>query len=116
VRLEPAARDAVVARLRAQPPAGWAVEHPAPDVLVLRRGGDGSASPGEQGAQSVREPTSRRRIDRVVVRPSGTEPKLKAYLQVVEPVEADVATARAAGDARMATLRAEVTELLDASS
>ena len=33
----PAARDAVVERLRARPPAGWAADRPAPDVLVLRR-------------------------------------------------------------------------------
>jgi len=120
LRLEPAARDAVVARLRAQPPAGWAAEHPAPDVLVLRRGGEGqgsiAASASERGADRAREPTIQHRGDRVVVRPSGTEPKLKAYLQVVEPVETDVATARAAADARMAALRAVVAELLDASS
>ena len=48
---------------------------PAPDVLVLRRGSE-----------------------RAVIRPSGTEPKLKAYLQVVEPVEGDLAAARAAAD------------------
>ena len=50
--------------------------------------------------------------DRVVVRPSGTEPKLKAYLQVVEPAGTDLPTARAAADARLAALRAEVTRLL----
>ena len=37
VRMEPAARDAAVARLLADPPAGWTTERPAPDVLVLHR-------------------------------------------------------------------------------
>jgi phosphomannomutase len=99
LRMAPAARDAVVERLRARPPAGWAGDRPAPDVLVLRRGG---------------EPPDRHGGDRVVVRPSGTEPKLKAYLQVVEPVEDGLAAARAAAAARMAALRDEVTELLTA--
>jgi phosphomannomutase len=58
---------------------------------------------------------------RVVVRPSGTEPKLKAYLEVVEPVngiaagayptEAVATTRRAAAD-RLATLRQEVSAAL----
>ncbi|GAA1222441.1 phospho-sugar mutase [Pseudonocardia alaniniphila] len=93
VRLDPAARDAMVERLRSAPPAGWTAERPAPDVVVLRRTGE-----------------------RLVVRPSGTEPKLKAYLEVVEPVAGgpglDAATS--AAQVRLDALRAEVRRLLDA--
>jgi phosphomannomutase len=50
---------------------------------------------------------------RVVIRPSGTEPKLKAYLEVVETVtDSDVATARTRADAAMTDLRAEVAAAL----
>jgi phosphomannomutase len=50
---------------------------------------------------------------RVVVRPSGTEPKLKAYLEVIEPVlEDDVAAARERAQAGLAALRAEVAHAL----
>ena len=50
---------------------------------------------------------------RVVVRPSGTEPKLKAYLEVVERVgDGDVAAARARADAGLATLRSLVAAAL----
>ncbi|GIJ51122.1 phosphoglucomutase [Virgisporangium aliadipatigenens] len=45
---------------------------------------------------------------RVVVRPSGTEPKLKAYLEVVEPAGDDLAAARERAAAGVAALRAEV--------
>jgi phosphomannomutase len=50
---------------------------------------------------------------RVVIRPSGTEPKIKAYLEVVEPVTGrTLAAARDAAVAKMDRLRAAVTELL----
>jgi phosphomannomutase len=86
----------LVAGLRAQPPAtlgGVAVtqDGPAPDILRLR--GEGL---------------------RVVVRPSGTEPKVKAYLEVVAPVTGSLADARAAAAARLSALRDEVTALLTA--
>jgi phosphomannomutase len=47
--------------------------------------------------------------DRAVVRPSGTEPKVKCYLEVVVPVAGrDVAGARAAAAARLAALGRDV--------
>jgi phosphomannomutase len=45
---------------------------------------------------------------RVVVRPSGTEPKLKAYLEVVEPIaDGDVPAARERAAAALSALRTE---------
>jgi phosphomannomutase len=46
---------------------------------------------------------------RVVVRPSGTEPKLKCYLEAVVPVKGgDVAGARAEAASRLAAIRADL--------
>jgi phosphomannomutase len=51
--------------------------------------------------------------DRVIVRPSGTEPKLKCYLEVVVPVPGgDVAAARATAAGRLARLRADIATAL----
>ncbi len=51
---------------------------------------------------------------RVVIRPSGTEPKIKAYLEVVEPVTAGrLAQARHAARARMDPLSEAVRALLE---
>jgi phosphomannomutase len=50
---------------------------------------------------------------RVVVRPSGTEPKLKAYLEVVEPVvDGDVTAARERAAASVRALRTETAAAL----
>lgn len=53
---------------------------------------------------------------RVVIRPSGTEPKLKAYIEVVEPVgdPSRLDAARTAAATRIAEIRAAVSELLGA--
>jgi phosphomannomutase len=89
---------AAMRRLRADPPGTLldepvtAVEDllPVTDAVVLR-----TAS------------------SRTVVRPSGTEPKLKAYLEVVEPVAGgDVRAARAVAAARLAALRTGIAAAL----
>jgi phosphomannomutase len=50
---------------------------------------------------------------RVVIRPSGTEPKLKAYLEVEEPTAGvGLVTARAAAAARLSVLRSAVETLI----
>jgi phosphomannomutase len=95
---DPAQIDVAMATLRRHPPASLlgapvsAVEDllPGADVLILR--------------------TPR---GRVVVRPSGTEPKLKAYLEVVEPVAgADLAAARERARTALAALRPQVSAAL----
>lgn len=50
---------------------------------------------------------------RVVIRPSGTEPKLKCYLEVVVPVTADVATARAEATRALDAIRPDLATALD---
>ena len=49
---------------------------------------------------------------KVVVRPSGTEPKLKAYLEIVEPVTGDLSAAAERAAARLSLTRAELSALL----
>ncbi|WP_084039415.1 phospho-sugar mutase [Demequina sp. NBRC 110053] len=49
---------------------------------------------------------------RVIIRPSGTEPKVKAYLEVVVPASGDVAADREAASAAMAALEKDVRALL----
>jgi len=50
---------------------------------------------------------------RVIIRPSGTEPKVKAYLEVIKPVaDGDVTSARALAEGEMAALEADVRAVL----
>jgi phosphomannomutase len=49
---------------------------------------------------------------RVIVRPSGTEPKLKCYLEVVIPVAGDVAAARARAVRDLEALKSDLSATL----
>ncbi len=94
--------DAAMATIRRRPPDGLLDEPvttvddrlPEADVMTLK-------------SESAR----------VVVRPSGTEPKLKAYLEVVEPVvDDDVAGARERAAAALVALRTETAAALGLAS
>ncbi|GIG65968.1 phospho-sugar mutase [Phytomonospora endophytica] len=87
-----------MARLRARPPATL-LDEPVASVEDLLP---------ETDAMRLRTPQAR-----VVVRPSGTEPKLKAYLEVVEPVVGgEVGEARERATACLQALRTEVAHAL----
>jgi phosphomannomutase len=49
---------------------------------------------------------------RIICRPSGTEPKLKCYIEVVVPVDDTIATARAAAEARIDGIKTDLAEAL----
>ncbi|WP_313675603.1 phospho-sugar mutase [Mycolicibacterium sp.] len=90
-----------MARLRANPPAVLGGR----DVIAmddLEQGVDGL--PPTDGVRFAL------RDARVIVRPSGTEPKLKCYLQVVVPVVGDIVAARAGAQTELGALRASVAE------
>jgi len=98
----------VMARLRAHPPAALA-GLPVTGTTDLAAGADG-LPPSDVLTYHV--PGAR-----VVIRPSGTEPKLKAYLEVVEPVGGgSLGDARAAATARLTPLRHAVAALVSAEA
>jgi phosphomannomutase len=100
----------VMVRLRANAPGslGGLPVTGITDLASPQRG-DGAAA----GLPAADVLTYRLPGARVVFRPSGTEPKLKAYLEVVEPATGrSLAAARAAAAARIEPLRAAVTALV----
>lgn len=92
-----------MARLRANPPAALGGRE------VLRM------DDLEKGADGL-PPTDGLRFSlpdaRVIVRPSGTEPKLKCYLQVVVPVTGEIVGARSTARAELEALRSSIAEAL----
>ena len=98
----------VMSRLRAAPPDAFGGE-PAVGLTDLAAG---------SGTQPMTGPRAdvlifRLAGGRVVLRPSGTEPKIKCYIEITEPVAGRaLAAARAAATARLAPLRAALQALL----
>jgi phosphomannomutase len=95
---------AIMARLRADPPrelGGCPVE----SFDDLAHGADGL--PPTDGLRFRLTGGSR-----VVIRPSGTEPKLKCYLEVVLPVEDGAAKTRARATTALASLRTALSATL----
>jgi phosphomannomutase len=95
---------AAMASLRANPPAAFG-EREVTRADDLAAGVDGLP----------RADVLRYRLSgeaRVIVRPSGTEPKLKCYLEIVLPVTGTVGEARTSGEAALAALRDDVSAVL----
>ena len=93
-----------MARLRADPPAGLG-GRPVERFDDLSDGVDGL--PPTDGLRFRLAGGSS-----VVIRPSGTEPKLKCYLEVVLPVDDDITTVRARAAAELDALRADLDAVL----
>ncbi|GAA1839305.1 phospho-sugar mutase [Microlunatus capsulatus] len=91
-----------MARLRAAPPSTLAGE-----PVVVEDLAPGSAALPPTDAVLLRGASTQ-----VVVRPSGTEPKLKCYLEVREDPTADLVAARARARDRMAQVRTEMSTAL----
>ncbi|WP_404352785.1 phospho-sugar mutase [Phycicoccus jejuensis] len=91
----------IMERLRAQPPTTVAgVDVARADDLAR---GDGGLPPTEGLRYHLADDS------RIIVRPSGTEPKLKVYLEVVEPVTGDdLRGARERAADRLAAVRADL--------
>ncbi|HUL28164.1 MAG TPA: hypothetical protein VLW44_20575, partial [Streptosporangiaceae bacterium] len=127
VTLHAASPAGIMGALRAAPPtalAGQPVTSAEDLAAGPARAAAGAGAAGAATAGGAREtglPPSDVLIyrlpgARVVIRPSGTEPKLKAYLEVVEPATPQtLAAAREAAAARIGPLRAAVTDLVAAA-
>lgn len=94
---------AAMQRLRSAPPSHVG-STPIVTIVDLEDGVDGA--PPTNGMRFVIAD------GHITVRPSGTEPKLKCYIEVVTEVTSDVAAARTAGETRIAELRVAMTEVL----
>jgi phosphomannomutase len=104
--LRTADQERVMSRLRAAPPDAFGPE-PVSGLTDLAAPGGGPAAP-RADVLTFRLPGAR-----VVLRPSGTEPKIKCYIEITEPLAGrSLAAARAAAAGRLAPLRAALEAML----
>ena len=98
--------DAMMNRLRENPPQAFADS--AVDVVQDLLVGHAGLPPTDGLLYLTRDDT------RVIIRPSGTEPKLKCYLEVIEPVEsaAELDDAKVTARARLDAVLRDVEESL----
>jgi phosphomannomutase len=96
----------MMAQLRVEPPVSFAGS-PVEKAVDLSQG-SADLPPTDGLLYLTRDNT------RVIIRPSGTEPKLKCYLEVIVPVEsaADLPAAREAGRAQLDAVLADVNAAL----
>jgi len=105
--------EAAIARLRAAPPSRL-VGSPVTAVHDLAAGTDADRG-GLPPTEGIRLLTAD--VSRVVVRPSGTEPKVKCYLEVIEALDEDashdeVTATRRRARARLDALAGEIAAAL----
>lgn len=112
-------------QLRASPPRQIAGQDVSSFVDHLASQPERPASPLALTGEAVRPPLPPADMlvfhlehgDRVIVRPSGTEPKLKVYLEVIQPIgDGDLASARDLANRRLGELKYAVSQLLFPSS
>src|SRR4029077_17129845 len=97
----------VMSRLRAAPPDAFGGE-PVAGLTALAEGAGGAGIVPRADVLIFQLAGGR-----VVLRPSGTEPKIKCYIEVTETAAGrSLAAARAGAAARLAPLRADLQALL----
>jgi len=105
----------VMSQLRSAPPAAFGDE-PVTGLSDLARSGAADGAPGAVMPWADVLIFLLGTGARVVLRPSGTEPKIKCYIEIVEPlVGRSLAAAREAAARRLAPLRSALEAVLAAS-
>jgi phosphomannomutase len=121
VTLRTADQAEVMRRLRAHPPAALGDE-PVTGLTDLAAGGAGTARAGDAaaapggGLPRADVLTLRLVNARVVLRPSGTEPKIKCYIEIIEPLAGrPLPAARWTAAKRLAPIRSALEAVLAGS-